>query len=246
MKKAISLLLTLVLCLSLCACAKPTESDPKVEKYEKYESLIEKIEAGDYAGAYIDFIGRFPPQEGSDSTEPSTPGLIINGVIGEIGVVGGETASYKTVEITMDNWQEYFEVVPSEKWETNGFGEATSLIFRQSLRLKDGYKDKIVSGPTTTNYGFSQIAVEFGYNVTHYSVSVDWTNQTYVQGAVHNENAYSGGAKTVIRTLSFNPVQTSWEFLRDEIATYSYDPAMAIWDSIEVLRIQGTLYLKDE
>ena len=200
--------------------------------------MIEKIEAGDYAGAYIDFIGRFPPQEGSDSTEPSTPGLIINGVI------GGETASYKTVEITMDNWQEYFEVVPSEKWETNGFGEATSLIFRQSLRLKDGYKDKIVYGPT--NYGQSQIAVEFGYNVTHYSVSVDWTNQTYVQGAVHDKNTYSGGAKTVIRTLSFNPVQTSWEFLWDEIVTYSDDLSMAVWDSVELLRIQGTLYLKDE
>ena len=40
MKKALSLILALVLCLSLCACAKPAESDPKVEKYEKYVIVI--------------------------------------------------------------------------------------------------------------------------------------------------------------------------------------------------------------
>lgn len=40
MKKALSLLLALILCLSLCACGNQ-------DKYKKYDALIDYIEAGD-------------------------------------------------------------------------------------------------------------------------------------------------------------------------------------------------------
>ena len=228
MKKTICLALAAVLSLGLFGCGKTAETDSKVEKYDKYESLIEKIEAGDFAGAYTDLLGRFPAQEGT--------------------VIGGTTTSYKEVEITIDNWQEYFEIVPSEEWGTNGFGEADCLEFKLKFQLKDAYKDLLTYGQVGENQIFStsEVTAEVRYNVTYYDVTVDFATQSYTKGGLGSANEYYGGEETSIQTFSFTPRSSSNYISYTYISPDSTDPQMKVWDNIEVLRIQGTLYLKDE
>ena len=104
MKKAISLLLALVLCLSLCACGGGNDTTKTTE---------------------------VPTTTTPATTEPEPTAPI-------------ETEpQYETVEITMDNWADYFEFVFIEDWEINGFGESEGYSCEYRLKLRDEYASKI-------------------------------------------------------------------------------------------------------
>lgn len=244
MKKVIALLLALMVCLGLCACGGGEDAQIKAdaEKYNEYKDLIDKIEAGDFAGAYSDFVDRFPEQEVSAPTIDAGD-ITLDGVV--VGTPDTES-TVTAVEITTDNWQEYFEIVYKEKWVTNAFGEAENLRVYQSFQVKDAYKDRVSYGPATDTFALalSQIDVEIGYNATYYSVTVNLENQTYTKGGIHEHTDLWGGAQTAINTFYFNPSQTGWSCLCSDIYPGDYS-SIVEWDSIEVLRIQGTLYLKD-
>ena len=49
-----------------------------------------------------------------------------------------------TVEITMDNWQDYFEIRKDVTEHTNDFDEVEEVFFGYSLFLKDEYADQII------------------------------------------------------------------------------------------------------
>lgn len=75
MKKYISLLLALVMCLSLCACGGNNTSESPYEKYAKYEELFMYLETNDYdnANAYIqNFFGMTEDTLKGELAEPST------------------------------------------------------------------------------------------------------------------------------------------------------------------------------
>ena len=116
MKKALSVLLALILCLSLCACGNQ-------DKYKKYDTLIGYIESNKRAGALAGltklfgtnvFVGQLivNPSEFTESTDPPI--------------------THTEVEITLENWQEYFEITIEEQWGKNAFGELSALYIRKS------------------------------------------------------------------------------------------------------------------
>ena len=122
MKQAMSLILALILCLSLCACGNQ-------EKYKKYDTLIGYIEAGDEENATKEFLALLE-QNKPETTEPATI----------------------TVEITMDNWQEYFEIRPYEVKTYNAFGEQTDGFTGEGLYLKKEYLSRLTGN--TVSGGF--------------------------------------------------------------------------------------------
>ncbi len=116
MKKWIALLLAAITCLSLAACGQSGEA----QKYKKYETLIDYMEAKDYESALAEMIRiseyADDPEDGNpedgepEDTEPSET----------------EPEAH-TVELTLDNWQDYLEINQylSVSYYTNSFDEVT-------------------------------------------------------------------------------------------------------------------------
>ena len=112
MKKVLSALLVLVMCLSLCACNSGKEAP--MSEPEKHEVTTVSVETE------LEII----ETEAIVETEPQ----------------------YTTVELTLDNWQEYFEFVEYVEWNKNAFGEIESfsgagLVFQ----LKEAYQSSLAS-----------------------------------------------------------------------------------------------------
>ena len=49
----------------------------------------------------------------------------------------------ETVEITMDNWQEYFEIKTAETWQKDDFGQIANLEIVTYVALKEAYLDRV-------------------------------------------------------------------------------------------------------
>ena len=196
MKKAISLLLALVLCLSLCACGggnDTPETTPNAENettpHVEENTEIEESEIGkDVLGKWfvVDSTvslsfnddgtgirvqdGQEVPLSWKYDTEANCYIIDILGAIitGKIETVDGieqltfenslcvrsenytapttqtdVDVQYRIVEITMDNWMEYFEFVFIEDWQVNGFGESEGYSCEYRLKLRDEYASKI-------------------------------------------------------------------------------------------------------
>lgn len=146
MKKVIFVLITLALCLSLCACVKREE----LEKYKKYETLINYMEAEDYEGALADLQNRIPAPEES---------------------------LYSEVELTLENWDTYFEVVKQEQWITNGFGEAENYEVYYNFKVREEYLTKI----KTTGIN---LTVELSYTANFHEVTVDLKTREVIIGEI--------------------------------------------------------------
>lgn len=124
MKKLLAFLLAAILIFSLAACGSN-------DSYAKYEELYQYLEAKDYdsAVAYIqDLAGTVEDAPATEETVPST-----------------EEPSYTTVEITLDNWQDYFEVQLVASENRNAFGELVDFVPCYCLRLKDEWEDSVVA-----------------------------------------------------------------------------------------------------
>ena len=155
---------------------------------------------------------------------------------------GGEGTYYRNedytvVEITNDNWQDYFELKEVVNAEKNAFGEHDKLRSQNGFRLKDA--ESVVNGALSSG------GVEYKYVSACLDVTVDFEKMTYTtsetrNSANHNSTAEAGyytdpkGAQYygvsiggfVASGLDKNQVSTVWR------------PT-----NIEILRVQCTLYL---
>ena len=179
MKKTLSLLLALVLCLSLCAC--------------------------------------------------------------------GETET--TVEIAMENWDNFFEFKEIELWHENSFGEIDGLEIMPVICVREEYVDRIILQKT-------QVAVEYSTMYTPYYIKIDFENKTYEWG-----NDYSPESEDA-HTAFTSDCMLFTEYTDEELHTVSsVDGSMLLKDTIfedeygqnyatrritTITRIQGTIVVKGE
>jgi len=112
MKKAISLLLALVMCMSLCACN--SDKGAPVSEPEKIEATMVPEETA------LEII----------ETEP---------------IIVETEPQLVTVELTLDNWQEYFEFVDDPNFQKDAFGEVEGFAVGISLQLKEEYQQRSAS-----------------------------------------------------------------------------------------------------
>ena len=170
MKKAISLILVLVMCLTLCACGNSKE----LEKYRKYETLINYIEAEDYQSAYLELVRISRGGENAETTEAT------------------EAKQLVTVDINKDNWQEYFEIRSFEETYYNDFGDLTGHNVGYGIYLKAEYLEKLAyAGPQLPN---GSVDVSFKVMVTTEFREYDREIQAFVE----NGEIYSTEEEEVV------------------------------------------------
>ena len=164
MKKAISLLLALVLCLSLCACGKKTE----------------------------------------------------------------------TIEITTENWNEYFTIEQVETWQENAFGEYDNLKIDLVLSIKDEYAERVVEKQDTT------LIIAFSCDGAVKGANIDYASQKYTivedrKIEPHND----------ILTISINDLVAPYVITNGELAPSSNGDIQYImmFENPVVERVEGTLTL---
>jgi len=220
MKKALSLLLALILCLSLCACGDQ-------EKYQKYDALIDYIEAGDTENAVnevLSLIGQNGPEE-TEAPEVATT----------------------TVEITMDNWQEYFELVLSALVGRNAFDEIDNAYSQWRISLKEEYRDSL----TNAN-------VAFGCRKSEYSKCTfiyDLQTEIATMSAISQSDDIVMGDRDETCSFEYDNATSQDSFYvalpiyLTSMSKLLVDGNKVTWKgyefaNIEITRVQGTITLK--
>lgn len=217
MKNIITLLLAVVMCLSLCACG----SSKELEKYEKYETLINYLEANDYASAIAE-ITRMQISGGTnDCTE------------------GNDNNNQKVIEITLDNWQEYFEIALVANIERNDFNEIVEFTPGWIFRLKEQYAEAAEAVDVAVEYSCTN-----GYFCT-YTYNLDTEEISIGEPDINNPANDSTETFTISHPSGYGGI-TSWtrsgsNNIEGNIAT-SFSSKYV---NIDILRVQGSITITE-
>lgn len=96
-------------------------------------------------------------------------------------------AGVEMVEITMDNWQEYFEIKTAEIWEKDDFGDVSGLILTTYVGLKDEYMNRV-------DLPNSHVMVGYSYSWKLMNCSLNLEERSYQLGGVRG--TYGATAET--------------------------------------------------
>lgn len=145
---------------------------------------------------------------------------------------------YSVVEITNDNWQDYFEIKEVISVKENPFGEISQFYGYTYFVLKD------TCG--VANVALSSGGVECQFVSACQDVTVDLTNLTYAPvGEVHNTSQRNRTSEWSSST-DFNGVRYYGASI-DSFWVHDVDKSLTdtVWRpvDIEILRVQGTLYI---
>lgn len=244
MKKIITMLLIVVLSCSFVACSTQNQAkDNEYDKYAKYADLFDMLENNEYDRA-IQYISDM------NSISESQPGRDDTPV---------------SVELTLENWNEYFEFTPYLKIKENAFGEFQFVSsFGDGIGIKKEYAGRI-------NKSSSNIAVEveFGpveiyyveYNITTKETTITKQNEIKygedTKWFFGSSSVMSTGDKTVrelslneiVRCGNFSSPNEGWtESLGDNANLngdiYSFYAPLA--SDYKVVRIEGTILVSVE
>lgn len=328
MKRAIALFLVAAMSLSLCACGLLPNAQSK--EYEKYQTIIDNLENGNYQNA-IELIENMAQQDNNNSdtdtaTEDTKPALTPEQIAWQTDVVGtwipNKTASedghpgftvkadgtcivdgksytweigdasetnakivvldgqtkvhdlqfsvnadygykraflytymdeystqssegnyyrnedYIVVEITSDNWQDYFEVKEVISVRKNAFDEIDQFCGSTYFRLKDSYG--------AVNGDLSSGGMEHKSVTTCQDITVNLTDLTYVPvGNVRNTAENNSTTELRISTDANDARYYGCSiggFIAYDVNKNTKD---TVWRpmNIEILRVEGTLYI---
>ena len=138
-------------------------------------------------------------------------------------------AQVQEVQITPDNWQEYFELKDTVKVEKNAFGEISRVVVEQRLVPKGSYRLSQVAE--------HDAAIEFAFTSVNAVAQVDLDMLTFASGEVLSSGERGSRIKE-IKGLQRGAV------LFGNDAQYSPDRGQVFnyYTDLEVLRAIGSLY----
>lgn len=139
-------------------------------------------------------------------------------------------AQVQEVQITPDNWQEYFEVKDTVVVNKNAFGEITSTKILQQLILKEAYRLSVIAE--------QDLVIELAQTPVTATAQVDLDNLTFSLGEVLREDNRRSSIKEFRgRQTDFSLwLGEAWYIMGNgEVQGYFTNP--------EVLRSMGSLYL---
>ena len=167
MKKLLALFLTVAMCFSLAAC----ENNSELEKYKKYETLINYLEAEDYESAFDELIKISQTNSENNETQENSNNAEENNSDHN----SSQTVTSETVELTLDNWKDFFELQVKPEYRLNAFGEVDTVVLSQLLVFKEEY-----AGHVTCN----DVAIEMDRMIQEVAIKVSPTEQSYTLGEV--------------------------------------------------------------
>ena len=157
-------------------------------------------------------------------------------------------AHYEAVELTMDNWQEYFEFTAESFHKTDAFGDLSSMGMSYRMALKDEYFSRLAQYPSNT------VAVEFFYKESYQChARINSDGITYTVGEVYGE-WYEYTETTTLADYPYSEPPYFGQWITDGYIEFPADsdplPGVATTCShaydFSVLRIQGTIHLVKE
>ena len=156
------------------------------------------------------------------------------------------SANYETIELTMDNWQTYFEWTEEQYCNTNAFGEITSMGTNYRFTLKEEYDARL------SRYLTSSGAVEISYTIGGpYRAILSADGKSYTVGSFSDVyGGHPGGTETAICDFSSSnarsPLGVTYSWYDCYVWHRGGNPANETYcnavDAHSVVRIQGTLY----
>ena len=220
MKKLIALALMLILIPALCAtgASAAAESGDPTEKYLKYQELLDALEAGNYDEARSMVEQMKPAPEYPPVTE---------------------------VEITADNFLDYFEYVEIPEYglvlDRLSSGEPAAIFASSGYFLKDEYPVH----PLYTGEVDITADVKYSYWLLQpTTLSIDFDALTYtVEEELNAKSFYHMEKEATLKAYYNDPwlhlnLPTRTALLNDYV---NYAPV--IIDTVDVLSASGTLYL---
>ena len=155
----------------------------------------------------------------------------------------------KEITITIDNWNEYFDVIEYPYWKENAFGEIDDLAIWWGISLKEEYNSLIDTEKEQS------VAFELSGKYNNYGIQVDTSKKQYT----YTDLIYADGGESVKQTATFdflgqyNAETKVFNFLRvwsSGIGEADKDGEMieAIYRyyDISVLRAEGKIYLLEQ
>ena len=79
----------------------------------------------------------------------------------------------ETIEITTDNWQEYFELQYTDTWSLNAFNEYDNVKRDVILVIKEEYASRLADNDEST------LIIDFSCDASIWPATVDFEAQTY-------------------------------------------------------------------
>lgn len=105
-----------------------------------------------------------------------------------------EQSPSKEIKITLDNWQEYFEVIEYSYWKENAFGEIDDLAVWWGIYLKEEYHALIDIEKEQS------VAFELSGKNSYYGIQVDTSKQEYT----YTESIWADSEESVKDTTTYN------------------------------------------
>lgn len=216
MKKILALLLAAVMCFSLVACG--GGETPNTDDNSTQEQQIQNN-------------NNEPEVADPEVTEPESTEA-------EVTEPESTEPQLEEVEITLDNWQEYFALQEFVTFRENGFGEIENVRADYILVTKEGI---------TCDTDNCNIAIEYTYSYGDTTYTVDFENRTIAYG--ETSNIVESSAK--IGNMSNVEFWLGGEYERFGIRlldTYRNEPqgSESIVVDVNIIRISGTLYYYNE
>lgn len=99
-----------------------------------------------------------------------------------------EEPKYVTVQITMENLYDYYELEDYKKISTNDFGDLTELYFQKRLVLKEEFKEKVVDGKVSVEICRTPVPGEtYKYGDHYFEYNMETEELTKIEQGYESE-----------------------------------------------------------
>lgn len=157
-------------------------------------------------------------------------------------------ANYEVVELTMDNWQEYFEFTKEPYHSTNAFGDVTGMGVTYYFTLKEEYFNRLSkhmpgNADVELRYATQRCHARINSDGITYSVG-DWIYEPSYETEVYSLRDYADDSTAYFGAeISYGSL-----YMSSDTPTLLPGQAHTCRHSFDfsLLRIQGTLYLLKE
>lgn len=151
-------------------------------------------------------------------------------------------SQYTVIELTVDNYEEYFEWSERSSTGENAFGETESFSLRHYLTLKDEYMP--------VNVSLSNVAVEYSYVSICHEAEVDLSAMTYKMVGEEKNRTDTQTSTTTMGSIYHEGEADEYGL---SIGGFSLNDLTesnvgTVWytDERQILRLQGTVYVQNK